>query len=386
MQTTGDSQDLLVFSDDWGRHPSSCQHLIRELVPRRNVTWVNTIAMRPPRIDLLTARRGAEKVWQWCSGRNPASSSLLPAGLSVKNPLMWPWMQGKLSRAVNRRLLTQQLQTAANGKTVITTLPITVDLVGRLSAKRWVYYCVDDFSVWPGLSGEVLRRMELELINKVDCVIAVSDHLVDAIRPHKPDVQLLTHGVDVDFWKCNEISTPSVEPTALFWGVIDRRMEADWLLALADALGDGKIVLAGPQQDPDPRIMQHPKIEGIGPVPMIELPKMAAAAKVLIMPYANLPVTRAMQPLKFKEYMATGRPVVTSNLPAVEPWAEHVQIANSQAEFLEITLEYFEGPETKLRAYNGLQPLLSKETWERKSNSFENMIANSREKSQKRDI
>ena len=95
---------------------------------------------------------------------------------------------------------------AANNSTVITTLPITADLVGRLSAKRWIYYCVDDFSVWPGLSGEVLREMELELISKVDCVIAVSDHLVDAIRPYKSDVQLLTHGVDVDFWKCNEIN------------------------------------------------------------------------------------------------------------------------------------------------------------------------------------
>ena len=95
-------------------------------------------------------------------------------------------------------------------------------------------------------------------------------------------------------------------------------MEAEWLLALADALHvKEKIVLAGPQQDPDPRIMQHPKIEAIGPVAMTELPKMAAAANVLIMPYADLPVTRAMQPLKFKEYIATGRPVVTSNLPAV---------------------------------------------------------------------
>ena len=294
---------------------------------------------------------------------------------------MWPWMTGKLSRTVNRNLLARQLETTANGKTVITTLPITVDLVGHLSARRWVYYCVDDFAVWPGLSGEVLRGMELELIKKVDCVIAVSDHLVDAIRPHRPDVHVLTHGVDVNFWQCNGPVPPTVEPTVLFWGVIDRRMEAEWVLALADALVEGKIVLAGPQQDPDPRIMQHAKIEGIGPVPMTELPKMAAAANALIMPYADLPVTRAMQPLKFKEYMATGRPVVTSNLPALEPWAEYVHIANSQAEFVETTLHYCRTFERKHRKHDALQPLLTNETWEQKSKSFEDIISISYKKS-----
>lgn len=375
MQSAADPQDLLVFSDDWGRHPSSCQHLIRELLPRRSVTWVNTIAMRPPRLDLLTAKRGAEKALQWCTRSKPAPIPQVPSGLSVTNPIMWPWIQGKLSRAVNRNLLARQLETAAKGKTVITTLPITVDLVGQLPARRWVYYCVDDFAVWPGLSGEVLRGMELELIKKVDCVIAVSDHLVDAIRPHRPDVHLLTHGVDVNFWQCNGPVPPTVEPTALFWGVIDRRMEAEWVLALADALLEGKIVLAGPQQDPDPRIMQHPRIEGIGPVPMTELPKMAATANVLIMPYADLPVTRAMQPLKFKEYMATGRPVVTSDLPAVKPWADHVQIVNSRSDFVEATLRYFKTLKTKSLNRNGLQTLLLSETWAEKSKSFEGMMA-----------
>ena len=375
MQNSCEPQDLLVFSDDWGRHPSSCQHLIRELLPRHSVTWVNTIAMRPPRIDMLTARRGAEKAWQWCTGKKAVPNAKLPDGLSVKNPIMWPWMQSKSTRAVNSRLLTRQLQANAKNSTVITTLPITADLVGRLSAKRWIYYCVDDFSVWPGLSGEVLREMELELISKADCVIAVSDHLVDAIRPYKSDVQLLTHGVDVDFWKYNESVQPAVEPTALFWGVVDRRMEAEWLLALADALTNEKIVLAGPQQDPDPRIMQHPRIEGIGPVAMRELPKMAAAANVLIMPYADLPVTRAMQPLKLKEYIATGRPVVTSNLPAIQPWATHIKIAHSKVEFVETTLQYLHDVQIKSLANDDLQTRLLGETWKQKSQFLEAVLA-----------
>src|SRR4051794_13289727 len=51
-------QELLVFSDDWGRHPSSCQHLVRNLLDQYNVTWVNTIGTRTPRLNVATLRRG----------------------------------------------------------------------------------------------------------------------------------------------------------------------------------------------------------------------------------------------------------------------------------------------------------------------------------------
>ena len=56
---------LFCFADDWGRHPSSCQHLIKRLMDRYLVTWVNTIGTRTPRFDLATIRRGVGKVKQW---------------------------------------------------------------------------------------------------------------------------------------------------------------------------------------------------------------------------------------------------------------------------------------------------------------------------------
>ena len=55
---TADKLPLLVFADDWGRHPSSCQHLIRHMLDRQDVWWVNTIGMRTPRFDRATLTRG----------------------------------------------------------------------------------------------------------------------------------------------------------------------------------------------------------------------------------------------------------------------------------------------------------------------------------------
>ena len=67
------AKPLLVFSDDWGRHPSSCQHLIHHLLGDYSVTWVNTIGMRPPRFDLLTVKRGLEKLNGWIKPKDESS-------------------------------------------------------------------------------------------------------------------------------------------------------------------------------------------------------------------------------------------------------------------------------------------------------------------------
>src|SRR5258705_12958607 len=73
----------LVISDDWGRHPSSCQHLIRHLLPEQPVTWVNMIGTRRPAVDWATARRGLEKFGQ---GLGPAPPDTLPGNLRGVSP------------------------------------------------------------------------------------------------------------------------------------------------------------------------------------------------------------------------------------------------------------------------------------------------------------
>jgi len=55
-----DLPTVLVFADDWGRHPSSCQHLVGHLLDRYQVLWINTIGTRQPRLDFATLTRGLE--------------------------------------------------------------------------------------------------------------------------------------------------------------------------------------------------------------------------------------------------------------------------------------------------------------------------------------
>ncbi|MEX2214458.1 MAG: glycosyltransferase [Phycisphaeraceae bacterium] len=369
---------LIVFSDDWGRHPSSCQHLISQLLPRYEVLWVNTIGTRAPRLSLEDIGKVFTKLWQWVRPPKKAATASvsLPAdidqaaalrNLTVVTPRMYPGFRRGWQRRLNAKLMCKAIHKAlgprADGerRVVITTVPITADLPGRLDVDRWIYYCVDDFSVWPGLDGTVLDTMDRELATKADAIVAVSQTLRDRIKAWQRESTLLTHGIDLKHWgqetgdrgqetgDSNQ-SKPThsrgwvselpqwwdalEHPIFLFWGVVDQRLDVTWCKAIAEQVGT--LVLMGPQQSPDESLMRTKRIVMPGPMPYAQLPSLAQAADVLVMPYADLPVTRAIQPLKFKEYLATGKPVITRRLPATEEWSDAADVLDTVEALIEV--------------------------------------------------
>jgi glycosyltransferase involved in cell wall biosynthesis len=367
---------VLVFADDWGRHPSSCQHLIRHLLDRYEVHWVNTIGTRTPRLDGATLSRGLEKVRQW--SRRSKQDAALPRNLHVLNPRMWPWFGSRISRRLNRSLLLRQLRPLVESlpepPVAVTTLPIVADLVGALPVRQWVYYCVDDFTQWPGLDHKPLRETEERLVAGADVLVAVSETLRDKLARMGRSAHLLTHGVDLPFWKGGGAGSVDAvrglqHPLVVFWGVVDRRMDVAFIRRLAADLAEGTIVLAGPEADPDPALAQMERVVRVGRLEFDQLPSLARDAAVLIMPYADLPATRAMQPLKLKEYLATGRPVVVRRLPATEEWGDCLDLADSPEAFSEaVRRRVGEGVSTRQTA---ARRRLARETWAEKARAFE---------------
>jgi glycosyltransferase involved in cell wall biosynthesis len=293
---------------------------------------------------------------------------------------MWPWFGSRASRRLNRLLLTRQLtpilQALPSPPVAITTLPIVADLMDALPVRRWVYYCVDDFGQWPGLDHRTLQRMEEPLVQRADVTIAVSETLQDKLTRMGKEAHLLTHGIDVTFWQASaEAQSPLGElqglqpPYIVFWGVVDRRMDVAYVKQLARDLTQGTIVVAGPLSDPDPELGRCDRVVQLGALPFERLPLLAQEAAVLIMPYADLPVTRAIQPLKLKEYLATGKPAVIRDLPAVRPWADCMDMVGSAEAFSQaVRLRMVEGvTEAQRRA----RQRLDGESWAEKARCFE---------------
>ena len=381
---------LLVFSDDWGRHPSSCQHLVRNLLDRYPVLWVNTIGTRAPRFDVQTMKRVTEKLRQWGSGKlttkiqaNPGDASPpihTHPNLTVINPKMWPWFSSGRDRHLNRWLLSRQLTSMITQLPQpvvgLTTLPITADLPDALPVDRWVYYCVDDFSQWPGLDCEALRRMDHAMIRRADSLVAVSETLQYMIAEEGRSAQLLTHGVDVEFWNAtgeSDLKLPeSSGPIAVFWGVIDRRLDSASLRQLSHDVTNGTILLIGPQQDPDPAVLALSNVRTMPAQPLSALPAIARQASVLIMPYTDLPVTRVMQPLKLKEYLATGKPVIVNRLPSTDAWSDCLDVATTPSEFSQLVRNRI-NKDIPLSQVNA-RVRLQQESWKSKAATLEDVL------------
>jgi glycosyltransferase involved in cell wall biosynthesis len=370
---------LLVFADDWGRHPSSCQHLIHNLLDRYEVYWVNTIGTRRPALDLATLRRALGKLRTWTTKSSKHTKRELPPHLHLLNPPMWPWFRSRFDRFLNRRLLLRVLLPVLRSLPApcyaVTTIPLVADLIGAMPVQRWIYYCVDDFGEWPGLDQATLQQMETCLLSHIDRVIVVSETLRDKLQRRGRTVSLLTHGVDVEHWTATGArqSIPALEgaqrPWIVFWGITDRRMEVRFVTRLAGDLQRGTIVLAGPQGDYDPVLRKTDRVLSLGPLPYELLPQLAREAAVLIMPYADLAVTRAMQPLKLKEYLATGKPAVVRDLPATREWSDCLDLAATPESFSDaVRLRLATGlPEEQRRA----RARLAAESWAAKARLFE---------------
>ncbi len=370
---------LVVFSDDWARHPSSSQHLIRRLLPRYRVYWFNTIGTRPPRLDLLTLRRGAEKLLGW-SRRRRAPIADDGANPRVVDPVMWPSFASILGRRLNRSLLARAIGDAVPAperKIGVTTLPIVADLVGRVPLARWVYYCVDDLAEWPGLDRSSLIAMERRLVERVDAVVAVSERLVERMAELGREAELLTHGVDRAIWSRAAGEPPAMlagleEPWVVFWGVVDRRLATGWLESLSRSLDHGTVLLIGPANNPDPALANLERVVQTGPLPFESLPTIAARAAALVMPYADTEATRAIQPLKLKEYLATGRPVIVSDLPACREWSDACDVVGAAELFSWTVLQRLESglPEPQVDARHRLEG----EGWQQKAERFERAL------------
>src|SRR5262249_26361452 len=155
----------------------------------------------------------------------------LPANLRVVNPFLWPGFGTRLERWFNTRQFLRTLEPVLAGlpepPIAITTIPTVADLIGRLRVKHWVYYCVDDFTTWPGLDHRTVDRLESKLIDGSGRIITVSKTLQKRIADRGRTSELLTHGVDLEFWQRRAVSRDwafaAPRPWFVFWGLIDRR-------------------------------------------------------------------------------------------------------------------------------------------------------------------
>ncbi len=373
-----DQTSFLVFSDDWGEHPSSCQHIFRHIVRDYPVVWVNTVGMRLPRLNKTDMVKGLKKLARMFWGPKAAGASkVLPAGLSVLQPFMLPYNKGPW-RAFNRRSVIKAVHKELRRRQLVspilvTTVPNACDYIGAFGERRVVYYCVDDFAEWPGHEKDLVLEMERDLVTKADIFIATSEKLVQRLRSLGKPTHFLPHGVDcrafedIPEGREHPALAPIPRPRVGYVGLIDARLNWRLIEYLLQRLPEVSFVFVG-RVEIELALEHYANFYHVPPVPYTEVPLVLKSLDLLVLPYEVNSFTQTINPLKLKEYLASGRGIVGAPLQEIERFADYLIVARDLEEWLVRIRDFLFGgvlgPEGDRRS------LLLSEDWSFKARQF----------------
>jgi UDP-galactopyranose mutase len=222
--------------------------------------------------------------------------------------------------------------------------PMMLNFARHLKPLATVYDCMDELSAFLGAPPVLLER-EAEVIARADVMFTGGHHLYEHKRSLHGNVHPFPSSVDVPHFA--QARAPQADPpdqAAIphprlgFIGVVDERMDLALVEAVARARPDWQLVMVGPvvKISPDslPRL---PNIHWLGGKRYPELPSYLAGWDVAMLPFARTPATRFLSPTKTPEYLAAGRPVVSTSIrDVVRPYGELglVRIADTAEDFV----------------------------------------------------
>jgi glycosyltransferase involved in cell wall biosynthesis len=337
---------ILYFGNDWmAENRTSSHHVARWLAKRYRVIYVESPGLRAPKGTGRDLKKLVSKVALALRGPRP-----MPEGLSVQTLLQIPFHGSSLVREANRRLLLgtlKLLMRVAGVKRPLTwfVVPHLASVAGQLGERLSVYYCIDDYAALPDVDVAAVKRMDETLTRNADLVFVASDTLLAGKRALNANTHLSPHGVDFDhFVKAQDPALPMPEdiaelvagkrPIVGFFGLIERWIELGLVAYLAQQRPDWTFLMIGRVAVPESEVPRLPNLRFLGRRPYEALPAYGRAFSAAIIPYHLTPQVMHANPIKLREYLAMGKPIVSVSTPEIDKFAEVVAIARDRDQFL----------------------------------------------------
>jgi glycosyltransferase involved in cell wall biosynthesis len=264
--------------------------------------------------------------------------------------------------------------------------PMALPLATRIAPRRIVYDCMDELAAFKSAPRQLVQR-ENALLRVADVVFTGGPSLHRAKCDRHPAVHCFPSSVDeAHFAQAKRVPSHPAQaaigsPRLGFFGVIDERMDFRLIEALADARRDWQVVMVGPVAKIEHEMLpQRPNLHWLGQHGYDELPRFLAGWDVCLLPFALNDATRYISPTKTPEYLAAGKPVVSTALADVNELYGHlVRIAHDITGFIEHCQAALEEPDSA-RAYRQAQSaeLFVRTSWERTVQSMRALVFASR--------
>jgi glycosyltransferase involved in cell wall biosynthesis len=205
--------------------------------------------------------------------------------------------------------------------------PAAALIAGELGEEQLIYYCVDEYTAFNGVASESLIDLERSLLKKADLVIVSSERLFQSKRPYNRRTHLVRHGVDFEHFRQALDSGTRVaaeieslpKPVIGYFGLIaEEWVDVQLLVRVAKRFPTGSLVLLGKTTMDVAALRAIPNVHLLGRKPYETLPAYAKGFDVALIPFPRNEATLNSNPLKAREYLAAGLPVVSTAVPEVE--------------------------------------------------------------------
>jgi len=247
------------------------------------------------------------------------------------------WFMGRNLKKISTRLGFQN-------PILLTYLPNTADMVGQLDEELLVYDCVDEHSAFQGFNPRVVAEMEIDLIKKSNLVFTTAQPLYDDKKQYNEEVYMLRNAADVEhFNKTFSDKTRIPEdivgikgPVLGFIGRIKEWIDLDLLKQVAAHRPDWSIIMVGPVEI-DADINAFKKLNNVyftGSKSKEELPSYLKKFDVCLNPFRESELSYAVNPLKLYEYLASGKPLVSTPMPEMDMLQGLVEIGQGRQGFI----------------------------------------------------
>jgi UDP-galactopyranose mutase len=262
--------------------------------------------------------------------------------------------------------------------------PMALPLLDELDPRAVIYDCMDELSAFLH-APPAMRTREAALMARADVVFTGGRSLYQARKDRHHNVHCFPSSVDASHFAT--AATGAAEagdqahlpgPRLGFFGVIDERMDLALLDALARTQPDFQIVMVGPVVKIDPaRLPRHPNLHYLGQRTYEQLPSYLAGWDVCLLPFARNESTRYISPTKTLEYMAAGKPIVSTPIADVAgPYGDVVYLGETAEEFAAACARALaEEPAERTRRLGCMREVLAATSWERTAAAMAQEIA-----------
>ncbi|MEO5328900.1 MAG: YdcF family protein [Magnetococcus sp. THC-1_WYH] len=364
MTSTVPRNFVIVSSIDWTCNWQIHQHLATSLVDAgHRVLFIENTGVRAPQATASDLDRILQRIRNWF--KSTGGFSDVRDSLTLFSPLLLPFPYSWPAIQLNRYLISITIRKWSlinqfHNPVVITFLPtpLAQGVINTLDGAAVIYYCANDMA--GGSTGaKRLEPFEDTFFSKADAVFCISHTLQDRAARFNPKVFLIPGGVDVAKFEAarNSLQTPSEltdipSPRVGYVGTVGGVFDQEMVCLAAQALPNVSFVLVGPESVDTTALRAQSNIHLLGPKPHNQIPWFIDAFDVTVIPYIRNAFTDSVYSCKLNEYLAVGKPVVTTNLREVRLYAEQypgvIDVVPGTPEFIaaiQATLEGEQDPD-----------------------------------------